>query len=325
MKNYFKFNLTGQKLLPVWLLYMFLFLIPYIYIQFRLQGIKNQPTLEHQQALQHMSEMLGWFGIMLLLFIVRYAITFFIAKMSIENTEFKLNKFEFNGRFGEFIGMIILGFFLTIITLGIYSPWFIKRIFDFFSENSSHESNNFKFNGKGKDLFVIITLFIIAVVGLSIIFAITLIASLNRTSSSPASIAMFLMIFVLMIPYLYFITKWSVNFTFKNYHISLETELWKSLGKIALEFSLSIITLGIYFPLAYLKLYQYFAERTIATSDEKSKTFGYDIEPGNDFLFIWGQILLSIITLGIYYSWAYCKVTNRILSKTYSEDVEAAE
>jgi uncharacterized membrane protein YjgN (DUF898 family) len=325
MKNYFKFNLTGQKLLPVWLLYMFLFLIPYIYIQVRLQDFKQQPGLEHQEAIQRMFEMLGWLGIMLLLVIVRYAITFFIAKMSIENTEFKLKNIEFNGRFGEFMGIIILGFFLTIITLGIYSPWFIKKVYDFFAENSAHESNTFKFNGKGINLFVILTLFIVATIALTVAFTITLIGSFNHTSSPTGSIGLFLVILVLMIPYIYYVSKWSVDFTFKNYHISWETELWKSLGKIVLELLLSIITLGIYLPLASLKLYQYFAERTIAKSETNSKTFGYDLESGKDLLFIWGQILLSIITLGIYYSWAYCKITSRILSKTYSEDVVVAE
>jgi len=325
MKNYFKFNLTGRKLLPVWLFYMFLFLIPYICIQVRMQSFKTQPTTDPHEAMQHMSEIGGLFGITILLMIVRYAISFFIAKMSIENTEFKLKNFEFSGRFGEFIGMIILGFFLTIITLGIYSPWFIKKIYDFFSENSTHDSSSFKFNGKGLDLFGIITLFIVAIIFLIILFFIITIGNLNHTSTSPGGIGVFLLILVVIIPYLYFVTKWSINFTFKSYTIRLETQLWKSLGKIALELLLSVITLGIYLPLAYLKLYQYFMENTFAESDEKSKTFGYDIEAGSDFLFMWGQLLLTIITLGFYFPWAYCKTADRIMSKTYSEDLDMNE
>jgi len=330
MKNYFKFNLTGRKLLPVWLFYMFLFLIPYICIQVRMQSFKAQPTADPHETMQHMSEIGGLFGIMLLLMIVRYAISFFIAKMSIENTEFKLKNFEFGGRFGEFIGIIILGFFLTIITLGIYSPWFIKKVYDFFSENSTHDSNSFKFNGKGKDLFIIITLLIIATMCIFAVFGmITAVSLLTKNPShapSPiGSISIFIAILILMIPYLYYVTKWSINFTFKSYTIRLETQLWKSLGKIALELLLSVITLGIYLPLAYLKLYQYFMENTFAESDEKSKTFGYDMEAGSDFLFIWGQLLLSIITLGFYFPWAYCKTADRIMSKTYSEDIEMDE
>jgi uncharacterized membrane protein YjgN (DUF898 family) len=325
MKNYFKFNLTGQKLLPVWLFYMFLFLISYICVQVRMQSFNTQPNTDPHEAMQHMSEIGGLFGITLLLMIVRYAISFFIAKMSIEDTEFKLKNFEFGGQFGEFIGMIILGFFLTIITLGIYSPWFIKKVYDFFSENTAHDSSSFKFNGKGLDLFGIITLFIVAIIFLIILFFIITIGSLNHASTSPGSIGILLLILVAIIPYLYFITKWSVNFTFKGYTIKMETKLWKSLGKIALELLLSVITLGIYSPLAYLKVYQYFAENTFAESEEKSKTFGYDMEAGSDFLFIWGQLLLSIITLGFYFPWAYCKVADRIMSKTYSEDLDMNE
>lgn len=69
-----------------------------------------------------------------------------------------------------------------------------------------------------------------------------------------------------------------------------------------------------------LKLYKYFVEKTVATNDSRKLTFGYDIEPSQDFLFIWGQTLLSIITLGIYYPWAFCKIGSRVLSKTYLEE-----
>lgn len=53
---------------------------------------------------------------------------------------------------------VLLGFFLSIITLGIYIPWFIKDITGFFVDNSSYDSETMKFKGKGGKLFVIITL-----------------------------------------------------------------------------------------------------------------------------------------------------------------------
>jgi uncharacterized membrane protein YjgN (DUF898 family) len=115
------------------------------------------------------------------------------------------------------------------------------------------------------------------------------------------------------------------NIKFKNYDIQWETSFWSSSAKIALEIFLSVITLGIYLPLAGLKLYQYFSERTIARSETCTKKFGYDIEPLNDFLFLWGQYLLAIITLGIYYPWALCKISDRILGKTYAEVIETEE
>ena len=122
---------------------------------------------------------------------------------------------------------------------------------------------------------------------------------------------------IIMIPYIYFIYKWMVNISYKNFTIFWETNFWNSCGKIFLEILLVILTLGIYFPMAMIRLYKYFADRTVATSEERKLQFGYDADQLNDFLFLWGQTLLTILTLGIYYPWAMCKTWNRILSRTY--------
>ena len=108
-----------------------------------------------------------------------------------------------------------------------------------------------------------------------------------------------------------------VNISYKDYIISWETKFWNSYAKIALEIILSIVTVGIFAPLAMVRLYEYFADKTYAISGDAKLKFGYEIDQLNDFLFIWGQMLLTIITLSIYYPWAYCKIRKRILSKTY--------
>jgi len=110
-----------------------------------------------------------------------------------------------------------------------------------------------------------------------------------------------------------------VNIDYKNYNIQWETKFWNSCGKLALEILLSIITIGIYFPMAMLKLYKYFIERTIAQSGDIKRKFGFDADNINDFLFIWGQILLTIITIGIYSPWSLSKIGTRILNRTYLE------
>jgi uncharacterized membrane protein YjgN (DUF898 family) len=102
--------------------------------------------------------------------------------------------------------------------------------------------------------------------------------------------------------------------------ITWKTEFWPSCGKIASEILLSVITVGIYYPLALVRLYKYFTEKTIASGNNRELKFAYDADQAGDFLFIWGQNLLTIITLSIYYPWALCKITKRILSKTYVEE-----
>jgi len=321
MRDYFKFNLTGKKLLPIWLLFLVLFMVPYVFLSVKVQAI---PSGEHLLIIVYNCAIL-------LLLLVEYAILFFIVKISIENTEFRNSTFAFKGKFGQFMGILILGGFFTIITLGIYSPWFIKKMQQFFVGNSSFDSTPFEFLGKGGKLLVIFLLtlilpmiFFFAAIGVALAGNQQLF--LNPSSGSVfSSFIMIIAVVVLLIPYMYYFYKWMVDVKYKNYLIRWETSFWKSCGKIALEILFSVITIGIYYPLAMLRLYQYFVERTVAVSAERTKKFGYDIASKDDFLFIWGQLLLTIVTLGIYYPWAYSKVIGRILGKTYLVEFSTIE
>ena len=336
MKNYFKFNLTGQILLPVWLLFLVLFVIPYGFVQYKMNSFQNIQKGNPAESLQALGSIFKLYGVMLVLAVVEYVFFYFIGKIIIRGIAYNGKQFSFEGQFGKFFGIVVSGFLLTIITLGIYSPWYITKMYHFFTKNTNCDSSDFTFKGKGSDLFVIITCtLIIPLVIIGIVAGITgFFMAAARGSVSPAmtgqhsvmyTVLFFLAIIILMIPYIYYVYNWMANIKYKNYDIQWETGFWSSSAKIAQEIFLSIITVGIYSPLAGLKLYSYFSERTIARSETVTKKFGYDIEPMKDFLFIWGQNLLGIITLGIYYPWAFCKIYNRILGKTYSEVIETAE
>ena len=242
-----------------------------------------------------------------------------MAKLMIENFQYKDNPIIFNGKFGKFVGLVIGGLVLSIITLGIYMAWFIRNMHRFFINNSVYENEPFKFQGKGGRLFVILLLTIILpIIVLTIIMIKVFAPNPEQTSSNHIFIQQ-IVTWIIMIPYLYFIYKWMVNIDYKSYNIRWETKFWNSCGKLALEILLSVITIGIYYPLATIKLYAYFTERTIAQSGDIKRKFGFDKDNGNDFLFIWGQTLLTIITLGFYYPWAISKIGTRILNRTYLE------
>ena len=308
MKNYFSLKLTGKKLLPIWLLFLAFFIVPYVAMIFEMKDVQ-----------QGESPSMLIFPLMLLLIVIAFALMFYIAKLTIENIIYRDKSIEFNGSFGNFIGAFLLGFFLCIMTLGVYTAWFIRDIHRFFIDNSSYDSNSLKFQGKGVKLFVILLLTIIVpMIVLSIVMAKFMISDPSQFSSTMViqQIAMNL----IMIPYIYFVYKWTVNVDYKEFNISWKTDFWSSCGKIAIEMILSIITIGIYGPLAMLRLYKYFTDRTLADSGDRKLGFGYDIDQLNDFLFIWGQTLLTIITFGVYYPWAFCKIGNRLLSKTYIQE-----
>lgn len=312
MKDYFAFNLKPQRLLPVWILFLLFFLVPYVYM-----FVFTKDFIDPHRI----STLFKFYGIMILLFVISYALIFYIVKLTIEGVEFKGESFVFNGTFDQYIWKLLLGMFLTIITLGIYSPWFITRIQKYFVDNTSHNSNNLEFAGTAGKLFKILFFTTFLPLFISIIVLVCMQLKSGHSYSEPFSFFTNLVIMFVLIPYMYYSYKWMVNVTFKDFSIRWETSFWHSCGKILLELFLTVITVGIYYPIAGLRLYKYFIERTYATSESSRKGFGYELEARKDFLFIWGQVLLSIITLGIYYPWAYCNIASRIQRKTYVEQL----
>lgn len=309
MKKYFDFTLTGKKFLPIWLIFHIVIIVPYVFYLIKMTG---------QTQAENSILPLMFLGIM----IIGYIISFYILKITIEHVNFNNSQINFNGKFLTYLGKVLLGLLLSIVTLSIYMAWFIKDITQYIVNSSSIEDSKFEFKGKGGVLFLIILLSVfVPIIILSIIMYKHLML-INQNFLY--SIIYQGVIMNIMIPYIYLIYKWMIDVKYKDYQIKWHTNFFESCGKILVEILLTIITLGIYMPLAYLKLYKYFSERTIAQNENSSLQFGYELDLKNDFLFIWGQLLLTIITLGIYYPWAYSKIGKRVLTKTYVIDINAA-
>jgi uncharacterized membrane protein YjgN (DUF898 family) len=62
-------------------------------------------------------------------------------------------RFSFHGRWQQFLGVIVGGALLTILTLGFYLPWFQSSRRAFFVRNARFGSEPFLYDGKGKALF----------------------------------------------------------------------------------------------------------------------------------------------------------------------------
>ncbi|MGC3978639.1 MAG: DUF898 family protein [Paludibacteraceae bacterium] len=133
MKNYFNFSLTGKKLFPLWILMYVIFVIPYCFVLYQINSLDKELAINPYEI---MGQFLLWNFIMILLFLVQYVILFFFAKMTIEGVTYKEKALSFQGSFGQFIGVLVLGYFLSIITCGIYAPWFITKINKYFATNT---------------------------------------------------------------------------------------------------------------------------------------------------------------------------------------------
>ena len=307
MKNYFSFDLTGKKFFPVWLAFYICYIVPYAFLIIK---TKSDDSGISSPGIYLMS--------IAVVLVIAFLISFFIMKLVIEHFSYNNKPLVFNGKFGDFVGIVLAGILLTVITLGIYAAWFAKDLTQFFIDNSKYESNSLKFRGKGDKLFVILLLTIfLPIMAFAIITTVYLLKNSEQQISLTLTIIQQIVTLIIMIPYLYYIYKWAVNIGYKNYRITWETKFWNSCGKIALEMFLSVVTLGIYMPMASLKLYSYFIEKTIAKSPEARRRFGFERDNVPDFLFIWGQTLLTIVTAGFYFPWSFSKIGSRLLGRTY--------
>ncbi len=310
MKNYFDFTLTGKRLLPIWILIYLVVIIPYTITYYKFISIPQDGSPKTLYSL-----------LIFLIMMIGYLVVFYFIKIAIESVRFKENNIHFEGRFLTYVGKVLLGFFLSVVTLIIYMSWFAKDIYKFFFNNCTLDSERFQFKGKGGRLFLIFLL--------TIIIPIVILTILSKNTLYPANRSFIDLIlyegilFITMIPFMYFYYKWIVDIQYKSYSIKWKTKFVDSSLKILIELILTIITCGIYLPMAYLRLFKYFSERTFAVSEDATLQFGFDLEAKKDFLFIWGQILLNLITLGIYYPWAFSKIGRRFITKTYLIKINA--
>lgn len=315
MKSYFKFNLQGGALFPIWLCYLAFILSSYLPILYQFKII-SPPNIDPRWMFPIL--VVVWFIILVLLF--------YVTKLIIESVEIKGQSFHFEASVLRFMGLLLANIILMIVTLFIYTPWVIRNFHRFFTNSISYNGSSFKFMGHGSYLLLIFVLALI--VPIMVVSSVVMhfftgdvfftAGKVNLEQLNKIGYSYQIMIGFVIVPYSYLFYNWLFNFTYKNYFISWETDFWWACGNIFKELFLSIITLGLYIPMAFLNLYKYFVVRTVMQSGEGNCSFGFDLDAKSDYIFILKQTLLSIVTLGFYYPWAICKVGSLVLGKTYA-------
>jgi hypothetical protein len=88
-----------------------------------------------------------------------------------------------------------------------------------------------------------------------------------------------------------------------------DTRFWPAVGFIFLQLILTLLSALVYWPGAYIRLYAYFARRTVLVEGGSVRqAVGFDGPVGAGFLLLWGQTLLTLVTLGIYTPWAMARI-----------------
>lgn len=308
MKNYFDFKLSGSRIFPYFLC-IFLSYIGYL--------ISNTYAAMETDMLSPLR--MVSIGVLFLYMIVVVMCIFYIYRFFIVSISYKDEMVKFDGAYKEYLKINAIGILLTIVTLGIYSCWYDKKLTDFFARNSSYNNIKFQFNGQAIILFAIITTFLVIIMILSTLFGIFM-------GNEPVTllISLFIIILILSAPVSYFIYRWYIDLSYANKKIKMtKGEHFRGICFFLLQIVLMIITCGIYAPAALIRIYRYFANRIEVRNEEgvlESK-MGCEAKMGEDFIFIFAQMLLIMVTFGIYYPWAICIISERLITKTYIETV----
>lgn len=248
------------------------------------------------------------------------ALRILVPKISVDGREF-----HFRGSVWTFLGISVVGTLLSIITLTVYAPWFARRITAYLVSEVTVDGASPEFLGRGGKLFVYMLLAFWIPLAVLIAIAVLLGAVSAREGSAPRAGAVtavtylvMVLVFILLIPFFYLTYKWCVNISWSDTTISWRTRFWPSVGFLLGQVLLMIVTLGIYWPAAVLRIYRYFVGRTaLRIGERETGRLGFDAPIGKGFGLVWGQTLLSIITAGVYLPWAIAKVYQWVIGASY--------
>ncbi|MFI5290728.1 MAG: DUF898 family protein [Polyangia bacterium] len=214
-------------------------------------------------------------------------------------------RFEFTGAGGELFTIGLVGMVLTVITLGIYGPWFYCNLIRFFTDHSAAIAEDgtryqLKFDGTGGPMFV--TLFVgqlLTMVTLGIYLP-WFLCKLERAIYSQTRI-------------------------FENGQSAGGLDFLGTGGALFGQYLIGLIltglTLGIYLAWFEVRLEKFMLENTRVRIHERTFAGGYDGTGGQLFakLFVGG--LLTGLTLGIYYFWFLASLVHYQLSHIVVREV----
>jgi uncharacterized membrane protein YjgN (DUF898 family) len=235
--------------------------------------------------------------------------------------------FVFRGHIAKYLGMNLTGLLLSIVTLTVYLPWYARRIVTYLVGETTFNGSSPEFLGKaGRLLKYLLLAMWIPVIVVGIVFGLmsgvgTVSYATVQAGMTPAQAGMAFAVSLIMIPFLYLMYKWYVDVRWNDVTIAWRTSLWPSCGFILGQLLLSLITISIYWPAAALRLYRYFTARTVLSKrDVEMGRLGFDGSIAKGWRLMWGQALLSIVTLGAYIPWACAIIGRWIAASTYYEE-----
>jgi uncharacterized membrane protein YjgN (DUF898 family) len=320
----FAYSLSGGRLFPLFIGFYIPYLVCYAAVMAGSRLAQGGPGSGAWLA----AAIAGYLGLLLLY--ILFTIPFLrrlLPALSLED-----QALAFRGSTGRFMGLNLLGILLSAITLGIYGPWYAARVTRYLAGETSYRGTPWEFTGSGGRLFLILLLSIVLpVAAITAVFTVLLVrggSGFGQGESFSLAFAVSVVVLLLVVPpYIYLIYRWFfTNLRLGPQAVRWNTRFWPAVGFIFLQLILTLLSALVYWPGAYIRLYGYFARRTvIAEGGSVRQAAGFDGPAGHGFLLIWGQTLLTLVTLGIYTTWAMARVGHWFAQHTWLDLPSQAE
>jgi uncharacterized membrane protein YjgN (DUF898 family) len=312
MKRTFGFALSGSELFPLFIFFYIPFLLSYggIFLVIVLSSNKVIPMVGYLTALLSCAAVL---------FVTCCVFTILLSRKIIPAFSLSGVPFSFERSVVRFLGLNVVGALLSAVTLGIYTPWYLAKTARFYTAGIGYKGERLAFLGKGGKLFVLLLVTVCVPMVVLVVLSITVFQSLEGEPYYQPTLQIVSMI--LLTPYFYEVYNWMVDFRYGKRSIKWNTRFAEAVSMILLQMVLTIVTAGIYYPAAALRLYRYFASRTEVVSENGAKgAFGFDGDLWQGFFLMWAQILLTAVSLGVYAPWGICKIWAWLSERSYLRD-----
>jgi uncharacterized membrane protein YjgN (DUF898 family) len=226
-------------------------------------------------------------------------------------------KLTFKGHGSELLGIWIVNFLLTVITLGLYYPWAKVRSLKFFFGNTELAGSSFSFTGNGTEIFMGFIKALLIIIAAYVIYFLMFFMNMPILGG-----LILLVVFVFLIPVaIHGTLRYRLSRTaWRGIHMGYRGEI-DSIIKLYIQGSLfTILTLGIYSPWFIIDIRKYIIDRV------KFGNVSFEYNGSGTEYFVLNLIsgFLTIITLGIYSFWWQKKLYNYYIEnlKAYQDGNE---
>ena len=213
----------------------------------------------------------------------------------------------------------VKGCLLSALTLGIYTPWFMASLMRYFASETSFRTGFMEFRGRGSTLFGFAVLLVVAPVAILLLAWPGGADELSVADMPLLVAAVFVALLICVGFYRAFEIKWFIDLAFGRKRIMTEVRCGHAGWFLFGQMMLSVLTLGFYYPMALLRIWRYYVLRLVLGEDYVEDRFGFSMNATEDYLYIFIQMLLTSVTVGIYAPWAYARIASRLVGKSYVE------